>query len=107
MPEPAIAIALDSFWLCTAWVPAHLEAVTTRENVRRMAVLRTPYQAMRDACPNNHPYDDENTILTATGRACRTCKRDSNRASYERNRELTIQRAREWRLANPERAREV
>jgi hypothetical protein len=86
--------------------PAHLEAVTSSENARRMAELRVPYQHGRDACPNGHPYDDENTVETATGRACLQCKRDANRAYYERNRALTIERARLWRLANPERARQ-
>ena len=87
--------------------PDHLEAVTASENIRRMAAHRVPYQALMEACRKGHPYDDENTIVTETGRQCRTCKRDSARASYERNRELTIERARQWRLANLERAREL
>lgn len=87
--------------------PGHLEAVTAAENVRRMAVVRTPYQSLMGACRNGHPYDRENTIVTPSGRACATCKRDASRAHYERNRELTIERARQWRLANPVRAREL
>lgn len=87
--------------------PSHLEAVTASENIRRMAATRTPYQHLSDSCPNGHPYDDQNMIATSTGRACRTCKRDANRAYYERNRQLTIERARRWRLDNQERAREV
>lgn len=87
--------------------PAHLEPVTTAENVRRTLAFREPYQASMDACRNGHPYDDENTRFTATGRACNTCKRDANRAYYERSRDLTIERARRWRAANPDRAREV
>jgi len=87
--------------------PDHLEAVTASENARRMAALRTPYQALREKCRNGHPYDAENTITTPSGRMCRTCKRAAGRASYERNREITIERARLWRLANPERSREL
>jgi hypothetical protein len=87
--------------------PAHLDVVTPAENVRRMAVQRKPYQHQRDACPNGHAYDEENTVITATGRACATCKRDANRAYYERNRALTIERAKAWRLANPDRARQL
>lgn len=87
--------------------PYHLEPVTTAENVRRMVAHREPYQHDRDHCPNGHPYDAENTVATPTGRACKTCKRDANRAYYERNRELTIERARQWRLDNLERAREL
>ena len=103
----------DTCWLWTAWIerngyrPDHLEVVTASENVRRMTALRTPYQSLRECCPNGGPYDDENTVTTATGRACLTCKRDANRAYYERNRKLTIERARQWRLANIERSREV
>lgn len=87
--------------------PLHLEAVTASENTRRMAATRTPYQAAMQACRNGHPYDEANTIATPTGRACLTCKRNANRASYERNRALTIERARLWRLNNLERSREL
>lgn len=87
--------------------PDHLEAVTASENVRRMTPHREPYQNAMETCRNGHPYDDENTIIAATGRACATCKRDANRAFYERNRELTIERARQWRLDNLERSREL
>lgn len=87
--------------------PDHLEPVTTRENVRRMIPHRTSYQSLRDACPNGHPYDEDNTIVTATGRQCLMCKRDANRAHYLRNRERTIERARQWRLNNLERSREI
>lgn len=86
--------------------PDHLEAVTAAENSRRMAAVRTPYQASMSACRNGHPYDDRNTAITPTGRACITCKREANRASYLRNRDITIERARQWRLANPDRARQ-
>jgi len=86
--------------------PSHLEAVTTAENVRRMVAFRTPYQSQRTECPNGHPYDEENTVTTPTGRSCSTCKREANRAYYLRNRDITIERARRWRLANPDRARQ-
>lgn len=86
--------------------PDHLEAVTAAENVRRMAATRTPYQHRMETCRNGHAYDAANAISTPTGRACATCKREANRAFYERNRELTVERARRWRLANQERARE-
>lgn len=86
--------------------PEHLEPVTTAENIRRMTRHRTPYQSLRRECPNGHPYE-ENTATRTEGRRCLTCKQEANRAYYERNRELTIERARQWRLANLERAREV
>lgn len=89
--------------------PSHLEPVTPSENTLRgigPAIAAERY-AQITHCPSGHEYTEENTDVSGHGRTCRTCKRASNRASYERNRALTIQRAREWRLANPGRAREL
>lgn len=88
--------------------PEHLEPVTCSENVRRSTNAEAA-RARADRithCPEGHPYDEENTYINE-GRVCLTCKKASARRSYERNRELTIERARLWREANPERAREV
>jgi hypothetical protein len=87
--------------------PEHLEPVTAAENVRRglsplLAVER--FRAITH-CPEGHPYTNENTYHGGHGRTCLTCKRALRREHYQRNRELTIERARQWRLANPERAR--
>jgi hypothetical protein len=49
--------------------PAHLEAVTHAENVRRTAARIT-------ACPRNHLYTPENTAIRSGKRRCRTCERD-------------------------------
>ena len=49
--------------------PAHLDAVTQRENQRRglKGVLTTH-------CPHGHPYDEANTITARSGhRRCRAC----------------------------------
>lgn len=86
--------------------PSHLEAVTPVENVLRAIPFKTPYQSLRSECPNGHPYDTDNAIPTATGRQCRTCKKDANRAYCERNRELVKERARKWSADNPEKSRE-
>lgn len=57
--------------------PLHLEAVSRSENNRRGLVgaggaLR---QRAKTHCPQGHPYDDENTYVTAAGgRACRVCR---------------------------------
>ena len=51
--------------------PAHLEAVTPAENVRR-AAARTTH------CPQGHPYDEANTYVPpgkVGGRTCRVCGR--------------------------------
>jgi hypothetical protein len=86
--------------------PEHLEPVTAAENARRRRPW-VPYQSFKTHCPEGHPYDDENTYTGSGGRACLICKRASARKYYERNRELTIERARTWRLENLERSREV
>ena len=90
--------------------PDHLEPVTAQENVRRSTAPQVAGTWQRETthCPQGHPYDDENTYRLPTGgRVCRICKKRNARESYLRNREVTIERARRWRLANPERAREV
>lgn len=61
--------------------PAHLEAVTPRVNA-----LRSNSPASRNAqkthCIRGHEFTPENTVTTATGRACRTCKRARELANY-------------------------
>lgn len=56
--------------------PAHLEAVTAKENTHRaMQALGVGVGATH--CPQGHPYDEENTSFKLCGRrACRTCARD-------------------------------
>jgi len=55
--------------------PAHLEAVTAKENQRRG--INT--SAVRTHCPQGHPYDAENTVRILGERRCLTCKREQNR----------------------------
>jgi hypothetical protein len=59
--------------------PAHLEAVTHRENIRR---------AMPTHCPQGHAYNAENTyVRPATGaRRCRTCINTHSRRRRDRMR---------------------
>lgn len=60
--------------------PAHLRAVTHRENI----LASTNHVARRAAvthCPAGHAYDDANTYRAPNGtRKCRACKRDRTRA---------------------------
>jgi hypothetical protein len=59
--------------------PAHLEAVTHRENVLRGA--SAPGGATH--CPRGHVYDVSNTHIAPSGdRRCRRCNNDRNRAKY-------------------------
>lgn len=60
--------------------PAHLEAVTLAENVRRAAAFRTH-------CRNGHEFTPENTAFwhkqSPNGRSCRTCAREKWRLQRE------------------------
>jgi len=39
------------------------------------------FQRSKSACPQGHPYSEENTYRTPTGgRQCRTCKNERQRA---------------------------
>lgn len=55
--------------------PAHLEAVTHWENMRR-SITPAAANITKTTCPLGHPYD----IITSQGhRGCRTCKRANAR----------------------------
>lgn len=64
--------------------PAHLEAVTHRENGRRgtAAAVNGGRQRSKTHCPQGHEYNQENTYVWApTGqRICRVCDRDRKRS---------------------------
>jgi len=63
--------------------PAHLEAVTRAENVRRSAIGR--WQREKTHCPAGHPYDEANTYHPPSQpneRMCRACRREAS-SRYE------------------------
>lgn len=58
--------------------PAHLEAVTQQENIRRGEVGRN--MSDKKCCPKGHAYSSDNTRINASGaRVCRLCQRDHAR----------------------------
>lgn len=60
--------------------PAHLEAVTNRENLRRGEGF-VGKQARQTQCKRGHDFTPENTRITRRGeRHCRTCSREAERA---------------------------
>lgn len=60
--------------------PAHLEAVTIRENTLR-GHGPSAQQALRSHCSKGHPFDEVNTARRANGaRRCRACQ-----AAHARN----------------------
>jgi hypothetical protein len=61
--------------------PAHLEAVTHRENLLRGSGFAA-INAAKTHCPRGHEYTPENTYTNPNpngGRICRTCKRARDR----------------------------
>jgi hypothetical protein len=64
--------------------PAHLEAVTHRENMLR-GHNASAINARKTHCPKGHPYSEENTYRNPEGqRYCRICGRARNRAAYRK-----------------------
>lgn len=60
--------------------PAHLEAVTHAENVRRgrSGEVNSARESAKTHCKRGHPYDEANTYLApgSPHRQCRTCRRE-------------------------------
>lgn len=55
--------------------PAHLDAVTQRENVLRSPLTMPHVNRAKTRCPKDHPYDEGNTYQRAGGRReCRICR---------------------------------
>jgi HNH endonuclease len=53
--------------------PAHLEAVSMRDNILR-GTAPPALLAAATACPNGHPYTEANTERYRGKRRCRTCR---------------------------------
>ena len=67
--------------------PAHLEAVTQQENIRRGHAGFA--NSAKTHCPKGHPYDAVNTAVRhkkngGINRICRTCHRAESRRRKER-----------------------
>lgn len=68
--------------------PAHLEAVTCRENLLRGDTLAAA-QVARTHCPAGHPYEGHNLIMERGARVCRACKNARARRRYHARKEHT------------------
>ena len=81
--------------------PAHLEAVTEVENVRRGEGGRN--HRIKTHCPQGHPYDDINTIVRPQGaRGCRACERAGAARRRVLDRDKANARNRAYRAARSE-----
>ena len=87
--------------------PAHLEAVTFRENVLR-GVSPPAQGARRTECPAGHPYTPDNlkTYKGCRGRMCLTCAREHQRRTWQRHGAKYNARAKAKRDALPLEERE-
>lgn len=74
--------------------PAHLEAVTVAENIRRGLPYRPNHRAagtLNTHCPHGHAFTAENTKWCTNGaRQCRTCQLDQQRARRARKRHAAL-----------------
>lgn len=78
--------------------PDHLVAGTHAENMRDMVErergggARGEWQMKKTHCPQNHPYDDENTVWVngkhgkGQHRRCRICRNESSKEAKRRAR---------------------
>lgn len=63
--------------------PEHLEPVTRSENLARGEVGQ--WNRATTHCPQNHPYDQDNTYHDARGwRGCRKCRTEASRRYHAR-----------------------
>jgi len=70
--------------------PAHMEVVTTKENVLR-GIGRSAENARKTHCLRGHPLFGENLLITNRGqRYCRICNRESCRRTRSKQKEARI-----------------
>lgn len=73
--------------------PAHLEAVTCAENIKRSPIAPATINAAKTHCLRGHEYTEANTVVTKTGRSCRTCRRWHERCVEAKKRGLPLPEA--------------
>lgn len=62
--------------------PAHLEAVTPAENVRRGDLGKA--KSRRTHCKHGHPFTGRNVVMEGKSRKCRTCKNRRSLAAHNK-----------------------
>lgn len=71
--------------------PAHLEAVTPRENYTR-GVGFAGVNSRKTKCPNGHTYSKDNTYINSRGsRVCATCSKARSKSWYHTHKQYFIE----------------
>lgn len=65
--------------------PAHMEPVTTRENILRGTGF-SAINSRKTHCPKGHRYETEGRVRARGDRECRECDRTRHRKQYHSNR---------------------
>jgi hypothetical protein len=80
-----------------------MRVVTRAVNNTENSLSVPAINKIKTRCYRGHPFDEINTYPTVGGgRACRECKRISDRTMTERQLILERERNRKWREKNPD-----
>lgn len=71
--------------------PAHLQALTPRENTLASDTIAAR-NAAKTHCIHGHPLSGDNLLMRGTKRKCRTCKRAEDLASWHRRNDAEVSR---------------
>jgi hypothetical protein len=86
--------------------PAHLFLGTPRDNTQDAVQKRRFPAQLLTHCPKGHPYEGDNVGKShGTGRSCLACHREKEARAYALDPTAKIERAKRWRLENPDKAK--
>lgn len=81
--------------------PDHIACVTHQENTLR-SQSAAGVNAGKTHCPKGHPYSGENVRVNGSGgRYCLACRRERNRACYQKRKDKVREYTRKWREQHP------
>lgn len=76
-------------WCVNPW---HIEVITQSEHLQRYNIHANHRERRKTHCVHGHPFDETNTVHTATQRVCKTCRRLTKQRYRARQKELTCSR---------------
>jgi len=84
--------------------PAHLEAITNKENVLQ-GISFCALNSKKTHCPQGHEYTAKNTQLQKFGRSCKICNLQRAKEYAQNNRERCNLSSRDWKRRNRKKMR--